>query len=860
MSAIPAVPASGRSSHIGGDATSAEQAYVDWAYERLASELSAVAGRENVGINRQASFALSEMKKERLGRIRAALENPNGLVRGRLDLLENETYYIGLHTVYSDGGRPTVVEWQTDMGKRFYQATTTFPAGIGRRRTIAMSKRRVTGVSDETLTPGFNLVSEELKVAPAPVRVQRRLPSPDVEPPQPVAAEVESPQAEIAIVPALDQHVFPGPIEPAAKDPAGDEEVRAADLLLEELQRQRTGALEEVVATIQADQDRLIRSPIEVPLIIQGGPGTGKTIVGLHRAAWVIYEQRRRLIDQSVLVVGPNRRFMAYISSVLPSLGETDIRQVTIDELSVDNLSATDRSRVRVKSTDDREVGHLKGDPRMAVVVRAAVWAGVKPLSLTLPYGRFTLRLSADRVDSLIGQALQRSEFYKAARREMTDLVISAFVEEYGRRAGGSGRASESRGVASAARAELTKSKVIDRMFPKVEPRQVVQKLLEDRRFLDRVATQLHPDERALLNRRPVKPFGSSWTAADLPLLDEAAAQIGGPPPISGHVVVDEAQDLSPMQWRVLSRRSSQGSMTVLGDLGQATSTWSAPSWREVAKRAFIALKAEVAELRLGYRVPRQVMDFAAPLLDVAAPGVRAPRSFRTTKQPVVRLTARDAVPATAVRLAAERSTAGAVAIIAAAEHQEALTRAVAGLPGPSVPVLTPDGAKGLEFDVVVVVEPTVIAGRSYAGLRQLYVALTRPTNELIVVHSRVLPAGIGQSHRPPVPSTYPNPRNDDPWDNDTVHWLLEQPGGEDWTRGVLMESLRRQPGQVERNPQRVTDAARFAKRNGVVQIGARRGAATITRLLRTDEGAPEYPASEEARRATRKPAGLECE
>jgi hypothetical protein len=642
--------------------------------------------------------------------------------------------------------------------------------------------------------------------------------------------------------------------EPPAGSP--DPELRAGDLLLEDLARHRTGALADIVATIQADQDRLVRAPLNIPLVIQGGPGTGKTIVGLHRAAWVLYQQREQMTDQSVLIVGPNRRFIEYISSVLPSLGETAVRQLTIDELALDSLSTVERDRVRIAFLDTREVARVKGDVRMASVIWAAVWLPVVTKELSFGFGRYILRLNEDLVDEIISKIRRRGTPYRDARRELSEALAHAFADEYVRRLGRRGPSAsgqELKQLIAEARSHLTTSGDLAGIQPAAEPRSLLRRLYEDPKFLDEVGVILTPTERRLLFRAPTRgPSASAWTAADMALLDEAAACIRGEPRTSGHVVVDEAQDLSPMQWRVLARRTSHASMTIMGDLGQATSPWSPASWTSVIDNAGLTGKAQIAELTLGYRVPKQVMDFAAPLLAIAAPSVTVPKSFRSTEAPLVRRAAASAVPHTTAELARNHQGEGAVAIIAPIGLHERI-RTSLGDAGSGVSLLAPEASKGLEFDTVVVVEPEAIAGKTLAGLRLLYVSLTRATTKLIVVHSTTLPGGIG-SDKPVTPSSYPNPRNDDPWDNDVVHWLLEQPGGESWTCGVLIECLRRRLSQVTRNPERVDDAARFAKRHGVVQDTAVRGNGSITRLFRTDPLAPTYPSSDADRRRSRGP------
>jgi DNA helicase IV len=844
MTAMQASPAPDDRNHSVTADIRAEQGYVDWAYERLDGMLANAVVRKHAGVHAAAGNALWKMSQEGAESIRVALADTRGLVVGRLDMIDHETLYVGRHSVDGEDSRPAVVDWRADWASRFYQATRTFPAGVGRRRSLRTAGRTVTGIDDETLVVGFVAQTVLPRVDPPPVAVHRR-------PPRPTLAPVDN----------TTQTNPAGRLPEAVETPTvtvnqvtGGIEVRAADLLLEDLARERTGVLEDIVATIQADQDQLVRAPYNVPLVIQGGPGTGKTIVGLHRAAWVLYQQRQRLIDQSVLVVGPNRRFIDYIGSVLPSLGETDVRQVTIDELALDGVSVVDRDRVKVTSVDRRDTARIKGDPRMVTVIQAAIWSRVRARKLSFSYGRFTLRLDEDQVDAIVQKLRGRGVPYRAARRGLLDGLAQAFADEYVRRLGRRGLSMggrELKQLMAAARVHLTATAVATTLLPKVEPAKLLQQLYEDPDLVDHAGASLTLRERALLHR-PRQPGRKPpmWTPSDLPLLDEAVACIRGESRVSGHVVVDEAQDLSPMQWRVLARRTSQASMTILGDLGQATSAWAPRSWANVTDHAGLAGKAEIAELTLGYRVPQQVMDFASPLLTAAAPGVTVPHSFRVTEDPVVRRAMATAVPQVAADFAIEHLQDGGVAIIAPVALHEAIQNSL-GEVATDVTLLTPEAVKGLEFDVVVVAEPTAIAGKTHAGMRLLYIALTRPTKKLIVVHSQALPGGVGSGHRPTPPSTYPNPRNDDPWDNDAVHWLLEQAGGAQWTRGVLMECLRRQPNQMARNRRRVDDAARLARCHGVIQERTPLGKRPVVRLYRTDPHAPPYPLSEAGRRPT---------
>ncbi len=828
-----------------------EQGYADWAYGLLEGKLEAVANRPNVAGDAATYRALNKDRERQASHLRGALADPAGLLIGRLDMVDDETWYIGRHGVDGPGGDPAVVDWRADLAEKFFRADRTFSGGVGRRRTIRMKARRVTELSDETLVPGFTAKAAAPVVHEPPIPIRRRQPELErVErqtawemPPVPVAAPVEpSGQSE------NDEMTEPAD-DPGLLDSV---EVRARDLLLDDLARERTGVMADIVATIQADQDRLVRAAPDIPLVIQGGPGTGKTVVGLHRAAWVLYRQRGTMAEQSVLVVGPNQAFLEYISSVLPSLGEDKVRQTTVDDLALDGVSSVDRRRLTMVTEEPKAVARIKGDARMAAVVEAAVWSAARPGPVRLGFERSMLHLDADQVAGLIEALRRRGTPYSDARRGLEESVTNALAEQYVERHRGKHfqvAGSTFQQLALAARAQLSRSGVFGKMLPILEPRKVIEHLLEDAEVLECAGTALTTKERALLVR-PISHGRHRWTAADLPLVDEAAACIRGRGAVFGHVVVDEAQDLSPMKWRVIRRRTQRGSMTILGDLAQATSEWTPRSWSDVLAHLDLSERAEVAELRLGYRVPQQVMAFASPLVERAAPTVCVPKSFRSTLEPMVRRFPSHDLARVALEVVGQQQGNGALAVIAPADHQATLESALSA--APEVTVLTPEEAKGLEFNVVIVVEPAAIAGRSLAGLRSLYICFTRATQQLVVLHSKPLPEMLHLGTAGRTPTTFSNPGDDDPWDNDAAHWLLTQSGGKTWTLGVLFECLRQQPNRLRRDPQRVKAAAQLAKRHGVVQERHRHGSRTIVRLYRTDPDAPSYPLNEADRRRRR--------
>ena len=496
------------------------------------------------------------------------------------------------------------------------------------------------------------------------------------------------------------------------------------DFLLEELEQNRTAHMRDIVATIQADQYRLITRDPSIPLVVQGGPGTGKTAVGLHRASWLLYSQRESaIVRRGVLVVGPNPTFMEYVSHVLPALGEDAVEQKAVDAL-VD---------VPTEIRDTPEAARLKGDPRLAEVIRRAAELRLRaePEELVIRLEGSFIWVREREVRELLAASREELGIGAAGRERFRMSLLRRFYEEYGRVLGGNAIRSFD-DVVKALRTKGYLDRVLKAAWPTVQPDRVVRSLLTSRAALAEAAEGiLDPDEQRLLIRR-----GAGWSRWDVPLLDEARALLADPPPTFTHVIVDEAQDLTPMQLRMIARRARGGALTVLGDVAQATGPVAYDSWSAVLDRLPGGERAEVEELRHAYRVPREIMELALPLLDTIAPDVEPPIAYRTgAAAPRLHAVGEDELLATAYRDAAELPD-GLLAVIA----PDALIDEAAGDDlWDGVPLLTPRQAKGLEFDHVIVVEPALIAEQEQ-GLRELYVALTRPTKSLTVVHARPLP------------------------------------------------------------------------------------------------------------------------
>jgi DNA helicase IV len=501
------------------------------------------------------------------------------------------------------------------------------------------------------------------------------------------------------------------------------------DFLLEELDRARDARMRDIVATIQADQYHLIARDPDPPLVIQGGPGTGKTAVGLHRASFLLYAHREHL--RRVLVVGPNPAFMEYVSHVLPTLGEDSVDQRAVAEL----VPGAELTRA-----DPPDVQRLKADPRVAQVVRraAALASAGEPQELVARLeGRF-VGVEQDEVAELLDEARAELGLTAAARERFRMNVLRRFYEDYGVRLGGQAfRAFDE--VERGLRRDGRLTRFLDASWPAPKPEQVVRRLLSSREPLAAAADGVLDEAEQRLLRRA----RSGWSEGDLPLLDEARAVLHEAPTRYGHVIVDEAQDLTPMQLRMVARRAA-GSFTLLGDIAQATGPISYRRWQELLPHLDGAEGAQVEELRHAYRVPREIMELALPLLEQIAPEVEPPIAYRVGAERPRVVQAEDALASAfeeAARLATEE---GLLAVIAPASLRG--EGATSLFDETRIAVLTPREAKGMEFDHVIAVEPAQIVEEAVEGqgLRELYVALTRPTTTLVLVHARPLPPELG--------------------------------------------------------------------------------------------------------------------
>ena len=526
---------------------------------------------------------------------------------------------------------------------------------------------------------------------------------------------------------------------------AGD--AHESSLLRQEIERPRSGPMRDIVATIQPDQDDIVRAPLAESICVQGAPGTGKTAVGLHRAAYLLYTHGGQLARTGVLVVGPNRAFLRYIEQVLPTLGEVDVDQTTVADLT---------ARVPPRAADPADVAVLKGDPRMAEVLRRALWGEIaKPTDdVLVPLAGRRYRVPVERLKRHVDDLRRRSRadddqqlLHYSAGRERLAMLLAGDARRQKEEAGGSPSDAE---VRRAARSPEVRA-FCDEVWPARDAAALVHALLTEPDRLARAARGvLTEPEQALLRRAPGPLRRAPWTQADAVLVDEVAGLLDRTAGY-GHVVVDEAQDLSPMECRAIARRLAAGSLTVLGDLAQATSPWSVADWARTLE-GLGRPGTVVRPLTRGYRVPAEVLDYANRLLPVIAPGLAAATAVRSepgslTVRPVSTLG-----PPLADVVRELAGTPGSIGVVCA---DAAVDDVVTGLRDAGFPAepLTDDGdpaarlavvpatlVKGLEFDAVVVVDPAAIVAAEPRGLHRLYVVLTRAVSTLVVLHRGDLP------------------------------------------------------------------------------------------------------------------------
>ena len=676
-------------------------------------------------------------------RLAALREADAGLVFGRMDRQQGERLYVGRVAISDEENEPLVVDWRARAAAPFYRATPGEPLGLTRRRHFLLRGRRLVGIEDDLL-----------------------------------AAEGDDGEIDESMV------------------------LVGEAALLASLRRARTGRMADIVATIQREQDEIIRSPLAGILVVQGGPGTGKTAVALHRAAYLLYTYRFPLERAGVLLIGPNRVFLRYIEQVLPSLGEHTVTFAT---------PATLLPSVTVTAVDQPEAVRVKGDVRMAKVIARAVRQRQRPLPrpATIPLGAHLLTLTPEDTRAVVSQVKRRRGAHNARRAAFERQITRILIDQWREREHLGPEDPTPTDVERQLRRQRPYVAAVERMWPILTPAALLHDLFSVPALL-RLAAHgvLERDEwKALERPRQRRLADVVWSEDDVALLDEAAGPLGPLPSRAravqtvdpdeqllferavedagaidavmrtdvldhlarwtreqaeeeqpdlatrtfGHVLIDEAQDLSPMQARMIGRRVPSGSMTIVGDLGQASGDHAARRWDDVVAHLPHPDRTQVTELSVNYRTPIEVMEVAGRVLAAATDGVAPPRSVRTTGEPPV-FTHTDDLVATTVEVAAAELAVvdgGKVAVIAPTGLLDELRVALdapdsgsAMLEEP-IAVYSVEGAKGLEFDAVVVVEPATIVDERRNGLRALYVALSRTTRRLHVVHQRSLPTPL---------------------------------------------------------------------------------------------------------------------
>ncbi|MEV7426955.1 ATP-binding domain-containing protein [Streptomyces sp. NPDC091212] len=690
-----------------------ERAHHERCRAALAGMVSDAHEQVVTGENAFASGADAEVLGRHLrGQARELRLEPDGpLFFGRLDFGPadgehgGQSYHIGRRRVGEHpAAPPLVVDWRAPVSRAFYRASVRDPQGVAVRRRFGWAAgstgepHELTGLEDERLADG-------------------RL------------ADGRLTDEHLADEHLADEERSTGPGE------------RGGAILNREIERPRVGPMRDIAATIQPEQDELVRSELGRSLCVQGAPGTGKTAVGLHRAAYLLYTYPRRIQRGGLLILGPNRAFLGYIAEVLPSLGETGVRQSTVgDEIACHP----------VRAVDDEAAAAVKHDARMAEVLRRALYGRIRPPAepLTVPDGSYRLRLGLDELAGIVAAVRAEAPPYAVGRERVRGRTVRALQLRAERRAG-------PRPATWARWVERSRAVTayLDAVWPRTGPEEVLAELLadpdpwaegiltaEERRAIHRPWREgVSASPSASVSARMARNL--AWSAADLVLLDELAGLIERPRGY-GHIVIDEAQDLSPMECRAIARRAGSGSLTVLGDLAQGTTAWAARSWPELLGHLGRP-DAAVIPLTAGFRVPGAVVRIANRLLASLDVGVPPARSLRGEGELTTRRTDDLAAAVTgAVREALARE--GSVGVIAAGPAagrlRHALTAAGIATAAARVTVLPATAAKGLEYDHVVLVEPADIEAAEARGRHRLYVALTRAVSRLDVVHSRPLP------------------------------------------------------------------------------------------------------------------------
>jgi DNA helicase IV len=714
-----------------------EQPFVTAAHAALGAAIDQLANTASLSVaaDRQAAVALGRNQQEHIARLS---DNRRPIVFGRLDDPQ-QTVYVGRAFLPIE---PPVLNWAAPAAARFHQAYPGDPQGLLRRRRIQCEHDRVTGVLDDIdLMPQRQPSTGEI-----PDRVTASIPHQSAKPTsrEPNTPSPTRPRTTADAVPPAPDASSAAQRQPT--EPDGPAEPELFDPLLSELERSRTGELLDIVATIQRDQYDILTSPVSGILVVQGGPGSGKTVVGLHRLAYLLYNNPR-LTPRDVAVVSPNPVFAAYVAPLLPNLGHGEVPQHDLASLV---------PQVRSDAAEPAASAAVKGDPKMAALLARAAEQSRKPLEqeLLLTLDNIPFRVPTDVIRLIFDNVLATRMPQASAREKLRNLLVDAAYQQLRETLQERDSYFTPQDAYNRLRTDKTIAKAVDRMWPKRTPDQFLRELLASRARLNAAADGLLTDEAV---GRLVRPAREPLTVADAPLVVELSRLLDHADPAYRHVVVDEAQALSPMQARMLGHLA-RGSLTLLGDLAQSCGAWSYNSWDELTIHVAGAptdkdqAAVTIRELPTSYRVPAEVLDFACRLLPTAAPGVTPPRAYRSSGyEPEVERVKRGDLLSYALLSASDLAETGTVALICPddsydnllAEAQQfavAVGDGRAGMLSQRLTAVPASCAAGLEFDHVVVIDPAGIAEQTEHGLRLLYVALTRCTKRLAVLHPAALP------------------------------------------------------------------------------------------------------------------------
>ena len=679
----------------------AEQEYIQNAYailERAHQEAKKLHNmvESGKGGTHQARFE-KDVIADQVGKRLSQLDiGDASLVFGRIDQFgedsANESFYIGRIAVWDEKQDPITVDWRAPISEPFYRATGREAMGLTRRRHFASRGKKLLGIEDEFF--GEDIIDDS------------------------------------------DAPYFKGRMTLAAT-----------------MEQARTGRLGDIIATIQGEQDEIIRAPLAGPLVVQGGPGTGKTVVALHRAAYLLYTHRLPLEGQGVLVVGPNRVFLTYIEQVLPSLGEAGVHLAVLGDLV---------HRVKVRGYDSEDVARIKGNSEMRNVIRRAIRDRERPLrkDLLIGYGLQRLRLRVEESALIISEAKRRYKHHNAARSYVRNAVFEALAAS-----SRSNDLNPMKLMADLGNA-IEIRETMEWMWPSLTPEHLIHDLFGSKALLKSAAHNIFDEHEILKLHRERSDHASSvnWTKEDAPILDEAQATLG---PRSGHkeedairtfghIVVDEAQDLSPMEIRMLDRRSLNGSFTLVGDMAQSTGAWAKDDWKEILNGLSSLKEPRFCYLTVGYRLPQPTMDVASRVLVGTQYESTTPNAVREHgEEPKfinVEIPARLLGSVTAVvRSELDESDSGTLAVITPEQYVKPLSDSFKasniehglvddGALTSKVTIVPVDLVKGLEIDIAIVIEPKEILNSATNGERSLYVALTRATRRLLILYADDLP------------------------------------------------------------------------------------------------------------------------